>query len=262
MPSSPMSFLRRSAGVGVALLLTAGFAAPAAQAQDTPKLPTKGVPAAQPKPGSDASIDEKRAWCRFEIERRLIKIDLLNAQLATSKSVTPSNRHRLDAMLRASQTAMIELDAALQSIGDPVAIDQTCKKVETQHLVFSLRTPQLQNVVTADGVVRVAGILGQVAADLGPSVDAAAAKGNPHTARMRELLADGEALSAGAATRVNGLADAMMVLTPADWRANRDVIVPYQQRNRASRADLVKARADITEVIELLKWQPDNPVTS
>lgn len=148
------------------------------------------------------------------------------------------------------------LDAAMIAEMDRASLDKLCQELESKHLVFSLRTPQVHNVEGADTVVILSRSLKVVSDDLDALIDAAEGIGNPNVARMRELNGDVVTLTANAGARVDGVSDALLRLVPADWLANRQVLVPFQEKNRLSRADLGKAREHIAEIRRLLDWTP------
>jgi hypothetical protein len=261
MPSVGRS---RIAKAGAVTLLTAlsfgtGLTTVAAEA---PANPTKGIPAALPEPGADAALEEKMAWCRFEVERRVIKLDLLDAEVARSASLSSSHRAGVVEVLTGTRSGVLALDAAIAAETDRGRLDKLCRQLETQHLVFSLRTPQVQNIIGADTVVTLSRSLRGVSDDLGPRIDAAEAIGNPYVARMRELNAAVVTLTDDARVLVDGIADALGRLTPPDWLANRQVLIPFQQKNREARAGLVLAREHIEEIRRLLEWQPEPPSTT
>ncbi|MFN8222608.1 MAG: hypothetical protein U0R50_05080 [Gaiellales bacterium] len=235
--------------LGVLLTL---LAAPGALAGNA----TLGIPSALPEPAEDASIDDWRAWCRFEAERRRGKVESLFGEVSASLSLSAAHRSGLDAMLTSTRDGIEAIDASLAAESDLAALKQTCVRIETEHLVFSLRTPQVQNVIGADAVVTRSRQVESESTTLAPQIDAAELIGNPYVARMRELNAEVTALALGARGTVAGVANALLALTPPDWLAQRDVLVPYQERNRSARTDLEKAKADIEEIKRLLQWRP------
>jgi len=217
---------------------------------------TLGIPAAQPEPDPDATIDDWRAWCRFEADRRRGKVESLSTEVAASLSLSTAHRDGLNTMLTATRDGLEALDAALATETDLDALKRTCVELETQHLVFSLRTPQVQNVIGADAVVTRSRTVESDSNALAPQIGAAELIGNPNVARMRELNATDLVLAPGARARVAGVSNALLALTPADWLAQRDILVPYQEKNRQSRAELETAKANIEEIKRLLLWTP------
>lgn len=239
-------------GAIVTVLATAVVLSPAAIAGNA----TLGIPSALPEPAADAPLDEWRAWCRFETDRRRGKVESLFGEVSASLSLSAAHRTALNAMLTSTRDGIEAIDAALSSESDLEALKRTCVRIETEHLVFSLRTPQVQNVIGADAVVTRSRSLESEIDTLAPQIDGAEALGSPHVVRMRELSAEVLALAPGARNGVSGVSNALIALTPADWLANREILVPYQERNRVARADLDKAKADVEEIKRLLLWRP------
>ena len=132
-------------------IAVAAFSAPLALAGNA----TLGIPAAQPEPGPEATIDDWRAWCRFEADRRRGKVESLFGEVSASLSLSTAHRTGLNAMLTSTRDGLEALDASLATETDLGALKSTCVRLETEHLVFSLRTPQVQNVIGADTVVAI-----------------------------------------------------------------------------------------------------------
>lgn len=248
-----------AAGVAAALAASLATSLPAATADDRAGIasnPTLGVPAAWPEPDPEASLDERRAWCRNEITRRNVKLDLLGAEIAESRSLSAFRRNQLDTLVATTRSGLASIDASLVTATTPTRVTELCTSIETKHLVFSLRTPQVQNAIGAAEVITRARTLLADHADLSPQIDAAELIGNPYVARMRELNAEVELLANRSDATVDGLSNALLRITPAQWLADRDILDPYQERNRAARADQVVAKADIEEIRRLLQWRP------
>lgn len=218
--------------------------------------PTLGVPPAAPLPLTDAADDEWRGWCRSEVARRVLKLDLLDAEVAASLSLSSAHRGALVNLLSQLRADMGAADAQLVAAGDRAAIDAVCSRIEPDHLVFSLQTPKVQNVIGADTVVTRSRSLKSDSDLLGPQIDAAATIGSPHVTRMRELNAEVVQLVTGARANVAGVADGLLALGPADWLANRQVVAPFQETNRQARNDLTRAKELIDEIRRLLQWTP------
>ena len=246
---------RRPLKLVLLFLLVASFAA-FGGSQALAGNATLGIPSAQPEPAADASIDEWRAWCRFEADRRRGKVDSLFGEVSASLSLSTAHRTALNDMLTATRSGLEALDASLAVEPDLVKLEQTCQHLETDHLVFSLRTPQVQNVIGADTVVTRSRTVEADSNALTPQIDAAELIGNPNVARMRELNAADLVLAPGARTRVAGVSNALIAITPAIWLAQRDILTPYQEKNRLARADLDTAKANIEEIKRLLLWTP------
>jgi hypothetical protein len=215
-----------------------------------------GVPASLPTPAADAPIDDHRTWCRFEAELRIVKLGLLDAEVAASLSLSAAHRTSLNDLLAATRSGIGAIDASLAGETDLGALLSQCQRLETEHLVFSLRTPQVQNVIGADTVVTRSRSVKTESGTLAPLIDAAEVVGNPHVTRMRELSAAVVPLADGARAGVTGVSNALVAVTPADWLANRDILTPFQDKNRVARADLETAKAHIAEIRRLLLWVP------
>lgn len=256
-PKPTDGFMTRigSATLAVALCIGA-LASPAGAAPSTatttPKNPTLGIPEARRQPGPDAAIEDKRAWCRFEVERRHIKVDLLGNQLATARSLKPDHRRSLEADLVQTATALDELDASLVSEADRAALDQRCAHIRTELYVFSLKTPQQQLVMGADAVSAAADELERSWQERTLEVEQAAAAGNPNAGVARALAIKAGEAAPTARRRVEGMAEAVLALTPADRRNRPELLVPFQQQLRSARADLREGRAALAEAAAVL----------
>ena len=248
----------KAIAVPLALTIAACAGLPPAGAVSVPQS-RQAVPASSPEPPAPASLEEKRAWCRFEVDRRLLQLDHLDGEVTGSRSLSGGHRAKLSAALAGTRQAVVALDEALASETDRVKLNQLCRELESEQLIFSLRTPQVRNIVGADTVLTLSRSLRVISDELGPLIDAAETNGKPNVSRMRELNDAVVVLTSDAAARVDGVSDALLRLTPPDWRANRQVLAPFQDRNRLSRVDLGAARAHIAEIRRLLDGERSKP---
>ena len=183
-----------------------------------PLLAGVATAASHSNPSPDAG--GRQAKCATGVDARLAELTKLDRAVAAAKHLADGHRTTITSNNAAARSGLTDLKAKIAADTDDATRKADCKSVVVDYRVSALRAPQEHLVIAADAesaaIAKLQGLGGKVPAEL-------------------------QAKVADAATQINGLADAVLATTPADYNANHDVL-------KASRASVKAAAADLKEV--------------
>lgn len=180
---------------------------------------------------------QKVGFC--EIDRRLVTIDRLQAAISTARALTDEHEAALADILNADERGLIALRAEIAADTTVAELRADIKSIFADYRIYVLVVRQVW-LVRGDDLVDAAGArLTNAAGRLGAAIEQAAASGKD-VSEAREHLGKMEAAVAAALAEVDGDAEAVLALTPADWNAGT-----AEPLLRAARASIGAARADL-----------------
>src|SRR5947209_19127903 len=181
-----------------------------------------GVATAAPDRARD--VDSVKAKCAAAVDARLTELTKLDGAVTAAKNVTDGHRSTMTSNNAAARAGLTDLKTKIAGDADASALKTDCKSVVLDYRVFALRAPQERLVIAAD------------------AESAAVAK---LQALGDKVPADLEAKVADAALQINGVADAVLAKTPADYNADHDVLEPSRAAVKAAAGDLKAVRVGI-----------------
>jgi hypothetical protein len=155
--------------------------------------------------------------------------------------VTDDHRTALTAIIDGTTTKLQTLRGEVAADTEVAALRGHCRSVFADSRVFALVLPRTRLVVASDLSAALAGKLDDVAGKLAGALAAAEAAGRDVTQAKADLEAM-KAKTASGRTSAASVPGAVLGLTPADWNANHDVLVPARQSLQSARGDLRAAR--------------------
>ncbi|MES2209987.1 MAG: hypothetical protein V4515_07345 [Chloroflexota bacterium] len=188
-----------------------------------------------------------------EIDRRLATIERLGKAVDESRALTDDHAAALNRILDDSAAGLRTLRAKIAADTTVEELRADIRSIFTEFRIYALVTRQVWLVRGAD-TVDMAGARLETASDrLEAMIAQAEANGkdvteaNAHLAAMQTAIAD--ALAA-----VDGVADDILPLTPADWNAGTAGLVlrSAHEAITSARADLRTATAEARKVIASL----------
>ena len=188
-----------------------------------------------------------------EIDRRLATIDRLENAIETSRALTDGHQAALQGILDQSAAGLRALRAEIEADTTLAELREDINSIFADYRIYVLVVRQVWLVTGADMVDAAGAKLDETAADLAVLIERAEDGGQDVT-EAKEHLAAMEAAIAEALAGVEGLADDVLPLTPADW--NDGTAGPILRESRQAivdaRADLRTAMAEARQVIAAL----------
>ena len=243
-----------AAAVGVGLVIAAPTAAWAGPRRPVSTAPTDSSTDAR------RSIEDLRARCIAAIDVRL-------PALAAARTAVSDNQHVTDDHQAAVTADIDETAARLRVLADLIKADtalatmkEHCRSIFEDNRVFALVLPRARLVVGADTATDAGAKLGDLAARLADAIAAAESAGRDVAQAKLDLHMMKAAIASGVAS-AGSVAPAVLGLTPADWNADHEVLIPARQSLRSARADLKVARDLALKIRNELKPPAPSPET-
>ena len=208
--------------------------------------------------GSAKAKQLTRDKCLKEIDRRLEEIDELLAKVADDDTATPAHKIALTAILNSAKTGLATLRAKIEADTDPTQLQADCQSIFTDFRIYALRVPQVNLVLAADRALAQQTKFASLKTKLQQAIADATTAGNPNVTRAQDLLTDFDAKVAAGLAEATGVADAVILLTPADWNANHDVLKPFITKLRNVRSDFRAASKDARQILALLSGEGEH----
>ena len=263
---SRLARLTRIAGPLTGLLLAFSVAATPALATSAPAARAATAPSqaealtgrhrcadAWRTAAADPTVANYQAVGLCEIDRRLATIDRLGNAVDGSRPLTDAHQADLQAILDAAATGLRALRAEIEADTTLPDLREDINSIFADYRVYVLVVRQVWLVVAADTVDAAGGALEETAADLGVLIERAESAGQDITEAEAHLAAM-EAAIVEALVGVDGVAEDVLPLTPADW--NDGTAGPILRESRQAivdaRADLRTAMAEARQVIAAL----------
>lgn len=188
-----------------------------------------------------------------EIDRRLATIERLGNAANDARALTDAHEAALEAILDNSAAGLRALREEIEADTTVEELRADIKRIFEDFRIYALVVRQVGLVIATDVVDAAGAALADRAADLASLIAQAEANGKDVT-RARAHLAAMEAAIAEALAGVDGVADEVLPLTPADWNAGTagPVLRAAREAIAAARADLRTAKAEARQVIAAL----------
>lgn len=200
------------------------------------------------------TVEHLQAVGFCEIDRRLVTIGRLQAGVDAARALTDAHESALETILGSSVAGLRALRAEIDADTTVEELRADIKSIFEDFRIYALVTRQVQLVRAADTVDAAGAALGKAADRLAALIAQAGANGKDVTEASAHLAAM-EAAIAAALAGVDGVADEVLPLTPADWNAG--TAGPVLREARAAiedaRADLRTAKAEARQVIAALR---------
>jgi hypothetical protein len=214
-----------------------------------PPGPGPGMASAQER--RTGVLEEVRSRCLAAIDRRVEALTAVAAGLGTVRPVTDEHRAALVQQLDGSKAALASIRLEVVNAGDAATLRTACQAVAEDQRVYALVLPRTRLVVVADRLVAVCNRLSAAADRLEAAIIAFDGKKDVTTARA--TLAMMRTSVHVAETAASGLPAELLALTPADWNADRTVLLPARNALGDARKVLVQARQKAKETIAALR---------
>ncbi len=187
------------------LMVTAAL--PAAAQTDT------APPASQER--IEKGIEQLRERVLDALDRRLDRIDRLQAEIKRSETIEPENAAHLTADLSASQGQLTALVAKTKSASTFEELGAIVDEMVYEHRIFALRTPQTWLVLASDFGVSVADRLESGAQTLADAAARAAGAGYD-VSDVESLIDEARGATSIGLALVDPVADTVLPLEPVD----------------------------------------------
>jgi hypothetical protein len=205
------------------------------------------------KNGEKRPVDSLKAQCLREVDRRLTELDKLLDRVANDDTATPAHKAALTAALNSAKTGLGALRAEIDADTDATELKNDCQRIFSDFRVYAFRIPQVNLVLAADRAQAQQAKFADLKTKLQQAITDAA--GNPNVTKAQNLLTDFDAKVAAGVAGAAGVADAAVVLTPADWNANHNVLKPFITTMKQVKNDFRAASKDAHLIIAVLKGE-------
>jgi chromosome segregation ATPase len=196
--------------------------------------------------------ESMKARCLAAIDTRLTALEAASGRLAEGQHVTDEHENTLSGIISDTAASLTLLAAEIGADTDAEALKADCRSIFEDHRVFALVLPRTRLVVASDTAVAAAGRLDQAADRIEQAIAKAEAAGKDVTQVKADLAAMRSEIDS-ARTTATDVPDSILGLTPANWNANHDVLVPAREALRSARADLKAARDLARGIVAALK---------
>lgn len=204
-----------------------------------------------------ATIDTVKARCTGEITRRLADLDRLAAKVAQHSDVlTTAHTTAINAIIAAAKTGLTTRQADVAAASTLDALRPLCEGVVTDFRIYALVIPQVNLVIAADAL---AGKQARFDAMHKKLADAIAAGKTPATeTELAALLAEFDTHVAAALADAGKVADPVLLLTPADFNANHNVLMPFVGFMKDARNEARGASKAAHRILDILDGDADH----
>jgi hypothetical protein len=203
---------------------------------------------------ADPTVENWQAVGRCEIDRRLETLSVLQARVDASVVLTDAHERALDEILSSTQAGLRALRAEIEADTTLAELREDITSIFEAYRVYALVVRQVWLVIGDDTVDVTADGFDAAADRLEAAIDAAEAAGKD-IGDAREHLAAMIRHVEAARDEVEGDAEAVLALTPADW--NDESAQPVLREARQSLADarghLRSALAEARQVLAEIK---------
>ncbi len=251
-------FLARLVSIGLAGIVLAGSAAPALAAHE-PQRDTAshrdGRCAAEWRAFHDEpTVREGIALGDCEIERRLHDLDVVHDRVLASRVMSDRHKAAVIRIIDRTTAGLVELRREIHANDTLPALIEDLRRIASDFRVYLLVIPQAHLTNAADAVVAIGKRFDTFDERASAYIERAKNAGYDTTAAEEALAAMNRHVAA-AEELVDGLADAALDLTPADWNDGtaKPVLDEARRDLRAARDHLREARAAARDVIEALR---------
>jgi hypothetical protein len=242
---------------GTGLALVAGTVPAYA---DTTPSPAPTSTSGTPRTCAADRLSYVQARVDAAVKKRLVTIDRLTSALGARTHVSDAHRATLSATYTADTSGLTAVDAKVQA-------DTTCgqavtdgRTVVTDYRVYLLLVPQTHLVAASDAGTYAAGQLAAAEPKAQAAIDALTDPQEKAAAQAK--LDDMTSKVDAATTALDGVADAMLALKPADIPAQLATIDGYRAKVGTAHQDLRQAVADAKALKALLGHPVAGPAAS
>jgi hypothetical protein len=220
-----------------------------------PEAPRHGVCADEWRAvRANPAVETLKALGLCEVDRRLATIDRLRNVTTDARALTDEHQAALERILDHSASGLRELRAEIEGDTELAELREDLPRIAEDFRIYVLVVRQVRLVVAAD-ITELAVERASSAADrLEGAIEAAEAAGKD-VGDAPELLASMRDHIAAADAAIDGIADAVLPLTPSDWNDGAAEPVLDDARNAIAearrehlRAAIAAARAIIAEL--------------
>lgn len=202
-------------------------------------------------------IEQLRERVLNALDRRLDRIDRLQAEIKASETIEPENAAHLTADLSTSQGQLTALVAKAESAKTLEELGAIVDEMVYEHRIFALRTPQTWLVLASDFGVTVADRLDEVATKLADAA-ARAAEAGYDVSEVESLIEQARGATSDGLVLVEPIDETVLPLEPQDvpdparaiMEAARDDMFDGREAYHSARDTLRQAAELLGEIVE------------
>jgi len=221
-------------------------------------LPTASAFAANPTDsGSGAHFDRAKQRCTEAVTRRQGTTTKDLARVAKATEAPEADRTTLTSELQATASRLTDSAAAIQAATTGDALKTACKDMVTTTRVYVLEGPKVASLTATSWLAKADAAVAKHEGQLPRIIERAEKRGVPAEKidDAKAKLADASAALADAHQHVDGLADALLPITPAqvyDGSAKAQLQHAHT-RLKAALDDAKRIRADLKAAVQDLR---------
>lgn len=195
-----------------------------------------GVSGAAAEGGDGSKLTAARTKCLAGIDRRIDALESTSAKLADAKYLTDAHRSTLAGEVSTTLDGVKALRPQVEADTKAADLRTHCTAVVKDFRVFAVVLPKVHLTRGADAAAAAVAKMATVQPKIDAAIEAASNAGKDTTT----VEADQAALSAALdklSGDVEGLADSVLGVSPADFNADNDVLDAAKAKGKAARAD-------------------------
>jgi hypothetical protein len=188
---------------------------------------TLAVPAGIADAAPDPALAQEKSACAAKLATRFADIDKFTARYRSAPEVAARHKTALDAIFSSSRQTFVTIQGQAAQAASMPALKQVCESIVTTVRLYDLREAQVDMTVRNAAAVAQQGKLVAQYIALSNALKKKPAAVRARAARSMRTLQDTIYLAGKAQT---GLTTAIVAVTPAQWNANHDALVPLEAR--------------------------------
>jgi hypothetical protein len=192
-----------------------------------------------------------KALCNTAVQRRLAVLSADNTFVSTSVALTGSDQSALEHQVSADEHGLTALDQTIQDASDGAQAYADCELIVTDYLVYVMEDPKVQEVMAADGVVKVNTTFETVIPELQRLITSSVVSASIKAQAQADLNDATNKVNASRGS-ITGVTSSVINLVPAGWPGDATTLTSAWQHLTSAGTDLAAAHADVDNILTLL----------
>jgi hypothetical protein len=208
------------------------------------------LPAAHAASGTGLQAGKDR--CNLAIDTRHAALGALDQQVNAAATLSPAHHGTIETAISATNAGLDGLKPAIDAATDRTALTAACHPITVDFRVYALVVPQSEMAIGFDAEAAAVTTLDAYESGADAIIAAEKALGKDTTA-AEATLASLRTQSAAVTAAIDGKADSVLTVKPADWNADNTVLKPYRQSLADAVGHLKAARTLAAQLASELK---------
>jgi hypothetical protein len=192
-----------------------------------------------------------KGLCDGAVQRRLAVLNADDTFVQTSVALTSADQSKLEGQISADDHGLTALDRTIQGDSGSAQAYADCESIVTNYRVYVMEDPKVHEVIAADAVTKVNGMVAPVVPELRALITVSPVS-SAVKAEAQSDLSDLTAKVDASVKAVSGVTSSVINLIPSGWPGDETPLTNAAHNIAAAATDLAAARVDITSILALL----------